>query len=294
MLVGGTTAGNAVRPDDAVAWGYKTTSSAVDNHWMMAVDGWEDDLSCGSDIGEEPIELRKTSKIEEPTQEQRARHELENHAIFRPWCKACVAGRGMGSHHLRRKKDRAAAFRDGPFIYSDYFFMSTEEEGSIPMLAIKYSRSGRISATALPAKGATDFGVKFFRNFIQSTGIQHFVNFSDAENAMVSLKESAARQCPGVESNNRNCPVGDHRANGHIESAVKQIKGQMRSIRLSLEQKLGAKLREDHTLLQWIPRFAIMMSFPSIVEVKMVKRHTSVRSKRSGIVLPWNLERNAV
>lgn len=41
MLVGGTTAGNAVRPDDAVAWGYKTTSSAVDNHWVMAVDGWE-------------------------------------------------------------------------------------------------------------------------------------------------------------------------------------------------------------------------------------------------------------
>ena len=224
---------------------------------MHTVDGWEDNLSCGSDIdGEVPDDLRRVAEVEEPSKEQMVQHELENHANYRAWCPACVAGRGVGSQHRRKKRDQAEAFRDGPCIYSDYFFMSTQEEGSTPMLVLKFSRSGRISATALPAKAMTDYGVKFFRNFILSTGIRRFVNFSDSENAMVSLKEAAAKLCEGVESVSRNCPVGDHRANGHAESSVKQVKGQMRSIRLSLEQKLGIKLAEDHPLLQWIPMFA--------------------------------------
>lgn len=97
----------------------------------MAVDGWEDDVSCGSDIGEEPIELRTTSKIEEPNQEQRARHELENHAIFRPWYKACVAGRGMGSHHLKRKKDRELFEMGRSFTISLFYNKELNARGAV-------------------------------------------------------------------------------------------------------------------------------------------------------------------
>ena len=39
----------------------------------------------------------------------------------------------------------------------------------MPHLAFKFNRSGRLAATALPAKGATEFGVKWFARQIQST-----------------------------------------------------------------------------------------------------------------------------
>ena len=58
----------------------------------------------------------------------------------------------------------------GPRIYSDFFHMS-EGGVSTPMFALKFSRSGRMAATALEQKGLTQFGVKFFAGFIQQTGV---------------------------------------------------------------------------------------------------------------------------
>ncbi len=225
---------------------------------LHAVDGWE--LADGESAGEEQDyeeapEMRRFMKVVDPTKEQRVAHELENHAVYRPWCKVCVAGRGVGSKHRLNRAKQFEETKDGPCIFSDYFFMSTDE-GSDVFLAMKFSRSGRLAATSLPVKGASEFGVKYFRNFVQSTGVTRFINFSDNENAMVALKEAGARAATGVEAVSRSIPVGDHQSNGHIENAVKQIKGQMRSIRYSLESKLGCKLSNNDDLLKWIPHFA--------------------------------------
>ena len=204
---------------------------------------------------EESEEYLRIQQVESPTPAQKQRHELENHAVFRPWCPICIAGRGLGSQHRRKRQDKAEEAREGATIYSDFFFMNTEE-GSQPMLVLKFSRSGRLAATSLPAKGLTDFGVKFFANFIKSTGVRRFVNMSDNEPGMVSLKEAAARCCEGVEAVSRSAPVGDHKGNGHAESAVRQIKGMMRTVRFALEAKLGQKLSNDSCLLQWVPQFS--------------------------------------
>ena len=45
------------------------------------------------------------------------------------------------------------------------FYMS-EEGVSTPMLALRFSRSGRMAATALEQKGLTQYRVKFFAGFI--------------------------------------------------------------------------------------------------------------------------------
>ena len=75
----------------------------------------------------------------------------------------------------------------GPRIYSDFFYMS-EEGVSTPMLALMFSRSGRMAATALEQKGLTQYGVKFVAGFIQQTGVRMFINKSDGEPAMKALK----------------------------------------------------------------------------------------------------------
>ena len=58
----------------------------------------------------------------------------------------------------------------------------------MPHLAFKFSRPGRLAATALPAKGATEFGFKWFVRQIQSTGVGAFINHSDGEHALTVLK----------------------------------------------------------------------------------------------------------
>ena len=91
-----------------------------------------------------------------------------------------------------------------------------------------------------------------------------FINFSDDEHAMVALKEAAARACEGVEHTSQACPKGDHAANGQIENTVRELKRQMRALRLNLEKKLRqynpnanfTKLDDADPVLFWMPEFA--------------------------------------
>ncbi|CAE7484287.1 unnamed protein product, partial [Symbiodinium sp. CCMP2456] len=226
--------------------------------------GWpteEEERAAGGEAAdsdpphEESEEFRKSRAAAEPTPEQRENHFLENHAVYRPWCEVCVKSRGLGTQHRRALKKEATESSEGPRIFSDYFFMSTDED-SVPMLALKFSRSKRIAATALPRKGISELGCKFMSNFIKMTGVKRFVNFSDGEPAMKALKEESARKVAEVEAIPRECPVGDHQKNGEIESAVRELKRQMRAVRMSLEGRLGRALADDDPLLMWIPTFA--------------------------------------
>ena len=227
------------------------------------VRGWPDEEeepgaareAADSEPQEESEEFRKSRAAAEPTPEQRENHFLENHAVYRPWCEVCVKSRGLGTQHRRALKKEAVESSEGPRIFSDFFFMSTDED-SVPMLALKFSRSKRIAATALPRKGISELGCKFMSNFIKMTGVKRFVNFSDGEPAMKALKEESARKVADVEAISRECPVGDHQKNGEIESGVRELKRQMRAVRMSLEGRLGRALADDDPLLMWIPTFA--------------------------------------
>ena len=83
-----------------------------------------------------------------------------------------------------------------------------------------------------------------------------FINKSDGEPAMKALKDAAAKALEGVESIAQESPVGDHQANGDIESTVRTLKGQMRATRFALESRLGLPLAHDDPILTWIPTFA--------------------------------------
>ena len=67
--------------------------------------------------------------------------------------------------------------------------------------------------------------------------------------AILALREASARACPGVEAVPQSCPVGDHAANGSIEVGVRELKRQMRALRLALEQRLGRSLSSRDPML---------------------------------------------
>ena len=124
---------------------------------------------------------------------RRQKHSQTNHAVFAHWCEVCVKAKGTGAQHRRQtNKELAKQEQCGPPIYSDFLYMS-EGGVSTPMLALKFSRSGRMAPTALEQKGLTQYGVKFFAGIIQQTGVRMFINKSDEEPAMKALKDAAAK-----------------------------------------------------------------------------------------------------
>ena len=106
------------------------------------------------------INLRRDLAASQPTELVRQKHFQTNHAAFALWCEVCVKAKGTGAQHRRQTiKELAKQGQDRPRIYSDFFFMS-EAGVATPMLAKKFSRSGRNAATE--QKALTQYGVKFF------------------------------------------------------------------------------------------------------------------------------------
>ena len=51
-------------------------------------------------------------------------------------------------------------------------------------------------------------------------------------------------------------PVGDSKSNGFIEKGIQSIEGQVRTLKLALESKLGIKIPEDSCILTWLVEYA--------------------------------------
>ena len=49
---------------------------------------------------------------------------------------------------------------------------------------------------------------------------------------------------------------GDHMANGRVGMAVREVKRQCRSLRITAEQNTCVRIADDSPLLSWLPRFA--------------------------------------
>jgi len=128
------------------------------------------------------------------------------------------------------------------------------DEGNLPILILKDKASKTISASFVPAKGVDPFALKFFATFLQRMGHQRITNKSDGEHGLVQLKRKAAQEA-GIESVPEESPPGESRSNGEIESAVKEVKGLMRSVKSDLESKLGKPIERSHPILAWLPTY---------------------------------------
>ena len=112
---------------------------AEESWTRMEVDDGQHDKQEESE--DQPEELRRVLEARQPIPKM-------NHAVFAPWCEVCVKAKGTGAQHGRQtNKELAKQEQYGPRIYSDFFYMR-EEGVSTPMLALKFSRSGTMAATA--------------------------------------------------------------------------------------------------------------------------------------------------
>ena len=73
---------------------------------------------------------------------------------------------------------------------------------------------------------------------------------------MRSLHDAVIQARVGVGVIPQGAPEGDHMDNGRVEMAVREVKRQCGTLRISAEQHTSVRIEDDSPLLSWLPRFA--------------------------------------
>ena len=73
---------------------------------------------------------------------------------------------------------------------------------------------------------------------------------------MKALQDAVIHECVKVEVIPQGPPEGDHMADGRVEMAVREVKRQCRTLRISTEHNTGVRVADDSPSLSWLPRFA--------------------------------------
>eukprot|EP00973_Karenia_brevis_P020449 2808081-Karenia_brevis.AAC.1 len=85
------------------------SSGAASSQQQTNEDGDNTDTALRAEHLEDSVEspLKVLRKQEEPTAEERRRHEID-HLPYAPWCRSCVAGRGKADQHVGKDHDEDA------------------------------------------------------------------------------------------------------------------------------------------------------------------------------------------
>ena len=77
------------------------------------------------------------------------------------------------------------------------------------------------------------------------TGHKRLILKSDGESSIKALKDAVKNSSDfsmGVEVS----PVGDSKANGEIERAIRTVQGQVRTLKIALDEHYKTEFGEDH------------------------------------------------
>ena len=80
-------------------------------------------------------------------------------------------------------------------------------------------------------------------SFINDLGFRRIISQCDNELSTRALQDVVIHACVGVEVIPQGQPEGDRMAFGRVEMAVREVKRQCRTLRISAEQNTGADRR---------------------------------------------------
>jgi hypothetical protein len=197
-----------------------------------------EDLGAQPEEDEQEDNLRKLVDPKLPTQEKVDEHYLRGHVPYRNWCPVCIRAKGRKMGHCNIKEQE----RRFPEYSWDYCFPGDELGFKWTVLVGRERGNKSWMATAIPAKGSTGrFAVDKCMEFFEENGDSQgtVILKSDQEPAVeLLIKELVEARAEGrtiVEAS----PVQSKGSNGVAERAAQEIEGQMRSLFLALEERLG-------------------------------------------------------
>ena len=213
-----------------------------------------------------------------------ARHNL-THLPYAAWCPHCVAARRANNSHFRREESFRRMI---PLLVLDYCFVrNNQDEDLLTLLVGRLYPSRTIFACPVDMKGRDPTAVAQLSDFIKANGLTKFVYKCDQERALGALNEAviektlvpelveeAAQRVGRVASPvalddariavPENSAVGESQSNGKAERAIQTVEDQVRTIKLALESRIGARIPSTHPVMHWIVLFAWTRSTNSL------------------------------
>ena len=216
------------------------------------------DVEMGNEEDEEHLEAeipRVRMNPMNPTNREKQEREDSGHAVYRNLCAACVEGRGVGGQHRIELLEEEERERTIPIVAFDYGFLTQENADTLPILICRDSRYGQMVASCCERKGPTAYSISFLVGFIKNLVFRRIILKCDNEPSTKALTDAVIHASAGVDVVPQGLE-GDHMANGRVELAVREVKRQCRTLRISAEQNRSVRIADDSTLLSWLPRFA--------------------------------------
>ena len=201
-----------------------------------------------------------------------ARHNL-THLPYAAWCPHCVAARRANNPHFQREETFRRMI---PLLVLDYCFIrNAQDEDLLTVLVGRVYPTRVVFAFPVDMKGRDPVAITKLSEFIKANGLTKFVYKCDQERALGAVSQSAVEDAllpqmveeaaqrvgrtaaPVSEDDVRiavpeNSPVGESQSNGKSERTVQMVKGQIRTVKLALEYRIGARIPCEHPLMHWL------------------------------------------
>ena len=106
--------------------------------------------------------------VPEPSARQISEHELTGHAVYRSWCRHCVASKGRAHAHSSREE---RVTRNWASTTASLF---VTEKICCPILCVKCrnSSTGCLGVTVVDRKGVSDYASSFLTAFVKILGFK--------------------------------------------------------------------------------------------------------------------------
>lgn len=230
---------------------------------MLREDG--DDLEAGEGCGEcepEGEQARIRNMPELPSKLEVDKHYAANHVPFRNWCKHCIMGKAVNNFHKKLVKEEDDPV---PTVSMDYGYLVGEADSTaneleeeedkgkhMPTLFSVCNKTGYTSAHVMPQKGVHPYAVRRMAQNLDQLGHKKLNFKTDQEPAILALRAAVAVEATADCIIPEASPVGESQANGEVEGAVRMIKAQVRTMRLSLQSRYNREIKEDHNVIPWL------------------------------------------
>ena len=174
---------------------------------------------------------------------------------YRNWCNVCKAARCREDAHPRRKpsdEDEAVEGNALPIISLDYQELNEDAEHPQKIIVGKDERTKSVFCHRVISKGlAAEWAIRKIVQDIEDLGRSQVILKPDGEPAIKALQGRivSLRKAQTVP---RNPPAYNPQSNGPCEKAVQDVTGQLRTLKIALEQRVGIKVNEDLPVMEWL------------------------------------------
>ena len=209
------------------------------------------------DDPEEVQEAKRATGIpapQQPTEQERLEHEL-THLPYRNWCPVCVQSKGRQNNHPKQTTKE-------PVIQVDVtYYKSLGEKQAIPILTAIDVETGMCMAAQIEDRtNNMEYLSTCLQQFLMECGRTHAilnntVIQSDQEDFLIALPKMTAATFGGNLAV-RQAPAYTSQAQGSVERCHRTLMGQVRALKLQLENNYRIHLTSKHPIMPWMVKHA--------------------------------------